>query len=100
MKTFQHELHFPSARAVSPRLHKRVFQCPARWNALPLLLALLLLAPLRNAQARQEESTTSPDAQEVTLKYTPVGYIRTIAIAGEFNRWSKTANLLTPHTDG
>src|ERR1051325_115013 len=65
-----------------------------------ILLALLLLAPVRNALAGQEEPMRPPDAQDVTIKSTPVGYIRSIAIAGEFNRWSTTANLLTPHTDG
>src|SRR5690242_7636955 len=67
---------------------------------LPILLALLLLAPMRSTWAQQEDPTIPPDAQEVTLKFTPVGYIRRIAVAGEFNRWNMNADLLTPHTDG
>ena len=66
----------------------------------PLLFILLLLCLTQKGEARQNQTLPSSDAQEVTVKFTPVGYVKTLAIVGEFNHWSKTASLLQPHTDG
>ncbi|HLK55285.1 MAG TPA: alpha amylase N-terminal ig-like domain-containing protein [Chthonomonadaceae bacterium] len=65
-----------------------------------LLLSLVLFCWVSHVEARQTPPPPPLGAREVTIAYTPVGFVRSIALAGEFNHWSTTANLLSRPTRG